>query len=134
MQLGSPIDALHRSLSHAEHQAFSDIQYQDRDWERYKQDKKVEMIDKVRRPNANDIEVVGMFAQTWPSTALGFGGLGGAAMTPAYTIVLKCQSEYCVYFGGRLAYCVINPSKKFKQDVAERKLASVAEHHQYLTE
>ena len=35
---------------------------------------------KTRRPDMRDIEVR-MFPETWPSTALGFGGVGGAAMT-----------------------------------------------------
>lgn len=62
-----------------------------------------------RRPSEEDVEV-SLFLQTWGSTAIGYnrnGGLAGAAMTPAYTVVVRCGEEACVYFGGgRLAYQV----------------------------
>jgi hypothetical protein len=62
-----------------------------------------------RRPSDEDVDVV-LFPQTWGSTAIGYnrnGGLAGAAMTPAYTVVVTCGDEACVYFGGgRLAYQV----------------------------
>lgn len=59
-----------------------------------------------RRPTAEEVDVV-LFEQTWGSTALGYGGLGGAAMTPAYSVVVSTHKEACVYFGGgHLAYRV----------------------------
>jgi hypothetical protein len=49
-----------------------------------------------------------IFPQTWASTALGFGGIGGASITTAYTTVIEYFSEagtrYRIFFGGRLAY------------------------------
>ena len=46
-----------------------------------------------------------MFQQTWGSTALGYGGIGGAVMTPAYTVVVSYENHMRVYFGGgRLVY------------------------------
>lgn len=44
------------------------------------------------------------FPQTWGSTALGFGGIGGCAMTTAQTYVVTVQGRVLVYFGPRFAY------------------------------
>lgn len=46
------------------------------------------------------------FPQTWSSTALGFGGVGGAAMTRAQTTVVVDQRNQhaVVYFASRYAY------------------------------
>jgi len=79
MQLESPFDAIHYSMLHAMNT--NDKHY------------------------IHDFEVT-MFAQTWGSTALGFGGIGGAAMTPAYTVILSRGNNYNVYFGGRHAYSI----------------------------
>lgn len=55
----------------------------------------------ARRPNMGDIEVC-MFVETWGSTALGYDGVGGQAMTSAYTVVVMDEigSVACVYWGG----------------------------------
>lgn len=79
------------------------------------------------------------FDQTWGSTALGFGGCGGSAMTTARTYVFipeePTRDEYSgkafVYFGGRFAYCTpIN--ERFKEDIRRHNMASVAERGRYL--
>lgn len=81
-----------------------------------------------RRPEIYHMEVFAMFAQTWASTALGFGGLGGAAMTPAYTIiVIGPRHDFCVYFGGRFAYRVEKANEAFFEDVKDRCMCKVAE-------
>ena len=53
------------------------------------------------------------WVQMWGSTACGFGGIGGAAMTNADTIIVEF-SEYkvaCVYHSGRFAYsCMTDDS------------------------
>lgn len=117
MDLGSPFDALHSAMASAMHRDFADIEYEDRDWTAYSMMTREEQLEarksgnigptikKVRKPNPWDLEVI-MFAQGWGSTALGYGGIGGAAMTSAYTVIVICGNEYCVYFGsgGRLAY------------------------------
>lgn len=103
MQLGSPLNAISAAIGAALHRDLPDIEYQDRDWEQYKKGVDVR-VTKTRRPSEYDIEVV-VFPQTWGSTALGYGGIGGAAMTPAYTIIVTSGYTSCVYFGGsRLAY------------------------------
>ncbi len=62
-----------------------------------------------------------MFMQTWGSTALGFGGIGGQAMTNAYTTVVR--EEYSgwvgVFFGESLAYKINNPNQKFYEDMKD---------------
>ena len=60
------------------------------------------------RPTVDDFEMY-TFEQTWSSTALGFGGIGGQAMTTARTYVFIPVSvdEQCfVYFAGGFAYAV----------------------------
>jgi len=115
MHLGSPFDALHGAIASAVHHDIPEITYQDRDWQAYKGMTGPEQVDavnndtvptitKTRRVYTDEVEVV-MFPQTWGSTALGYGGIGGAAMTPAYTVVVSYENHMCVYFGhGRLAY------------------------------
>ena len=63
----------------------------------------------ARRISVDDFEIY-TFTQAWGSTALGFGGIGGQAITEANTYVLVplySASDYntCfVYFAGRYAY------------------------------
>lgn len=60
-----------------------------------------------------------MFKQTWGSTALGFGGIGGQAMTSAYTtVVMDMHTGWVgVFFGETLAYKINNPNQKFYKDM-----------------
>ena len=115
MRLGTPFDALHEAVAAAVHRDLPEITYQDRDWDAYRALSKeqqgaamktdtVPKVTKTRRVQADEVEVV-MFPQTWGSTALGYGGMGGAAITGAYTVVVSYETHICVYFGyGRLAY------------------------------
>jgi hypothetical protein len=107
--MSNPFDALHAALASAEHRDMPDVEYETRDWDAYKKDKdNVVVIKKVRRPNHYELEV-DMFLQVWGSTTLGYPGIGGAAMTDAYTVVVSYHGyRYCVYFGasGVLAYKV----------------------------
>lgn len=85
---------------------------------------------------------VEVFEQTWPSTALGFGGCGGSAMTNAYTTVVtvhfspKSMTEINIinktpqfrgiYFDGKFAYIVEGePPKEFFDDLKDRRMADV---------
>ena len=65
-----------------------------------------------------------MFTQTWGSTALGFGGIGGQAITSAYVCVIESNllGQFAVYFGGRLAYVIERPDTKFFEDIANQKM------------
>jgi hypothetical protein len=117
MQLGSPLTAVHEALAAALHRDLPEITYQDRDWDAWRAFSKeaqgkamktdtVPRVTRTRRPNEDDVECV-VFAQTWGSTALGYGGMGGASTTPAYTVVVQGPTHSCVYFGhDRLAYAI----------------------------
>lgn len=156
MHAGCPVSNLHGAMAHAAFVAFSDYHYKDRDWPKYrkwqdevflklpKEDQKklydeerrtgVHMgppeilIDKTRKHSDYDMSVYAMFIQTWGSTALGFGGIGGAAMTPAYVIIIESNltGEYAVYFGGRLAYVIRRPNEAFIDDVQKRQMVDAA--------
>ena len=48
-------------------------------------------------PTVNDFDIY-IFQQIWGSTALGFGGIGGQAMTSAYTYVfIPVNSSSCAF-------------------------------------
>ena len=129
----NPITDLHDAIAHAQYAGFSDIEYETRDWEEYR---KTIRIPARRRPTTRDFGVYAMFPQTWGSTALGHGGMGGAAGTTAYTIVLECYhtQEFLVYFGGQWCYTVSMRSRNldaFVEDCKNRDLASKRESERY---
>lgn len=76
---------------------------------------------------------INLFSQTWGSTALGFDGFGGMAITEAYTTVIcyKPLNIYGVYFDGEFAYYVLNPNEKFFHDLIEHNMVSLHEHTKY---
>lgn len=78
---------------------------------------------------STDYDII-MFEQTWGSTALGFPGVGGSAMTEATTYVLIPKKEAdCahVYFGSQFAYKVNGLTQKFMDDLNNHFMASVME-------
>ena len=84
------------------------------------------------RPTLEDFEIH-IFEQVWGSTALGFGGIGGQAMTAANTWVfvpVSCDQKCFVYFGGRFAYKV-DGNDKFKKDLLAKRMSAVAGSTQY---
>lgn len=131
--LNNPIQTLASVMAHAMYVGASDIQYEDRDWEHYKKTKEDKRIIKHRRPTEQDLEVIAMFPQTWGNTALGFGGIGGAAMTTAYTIVIRegFSGDCLVYFDGRFAYTANARNQAFWNDVLKQNLKSVAQSSVY---
>ena len=79
-----------------------------------------------RRPRIDSVDVV-MFPQTWGSTALGFGGVGGQAITTAYTVVVYGpMGDACVYFGGRFAYHIARHNATFQDHFMQRNMHKVA--------
>lgn len=68
-----------------------------------------------------------VFPQVWGSTALGFGGWGGQAITKAYTTVMhEIGSDFfCVFFDCGLAYTVFDAKAEFFEDLKNRNLESV---------
>lgn len=125
--LTSPIEDLAAAVHHACAFGFDPISYEDRDWEQYRSGNKDARITKVRRPTKYDIEVIAMFPQTWGSTALGFGGIGGAAMTTTYTIVIRSGIEFCVYFGEQFAYRVKCRGQEIYEDIHKQSMARVSD-------
>lgn len=84
----------------------------------------------MERPTEREVRVV-MFPQIWGSTAKGYGGMGGAAMTEAYTVVVSTRSDACVYFqSSTLAYRVdlraVTPEQltAYQVDLQAQRLAS----------
>ena len=134
------IQDLSNAIAHAMYKGFGEYEYETvdfaamADWTMEQRKNNPRPVIKAKRSHTDlDIEVHAMFSQTWSSTALGFGGLGGQAMTDAYTIVLRSSllGEYCVYFGGRFAYTIKRPNQKFFEDTANGRLAPVREKSQY---
>ena len=83
-----------------------------------------------RRPHSGEVEVY-HFPQVWGSTALGFGGIGGQAMTTAYTTVIISEDCAAVYFAGRLAYKIQSPNEEFMCDLQAHAMASKGEACKY---
>jgi hypothetical protein len=132
----NPITDLADCVAHAQYIGFSDIEYEKRDWETYRNTKEDVRIAARRRPTTRDFGVYAMFPQTWGSTALGHGGMGGAAVTTAYTVVLECRAteEFLVYFGGQWCYTVSRRSAnidRFVEDCKNHNLASEWQSEKY---
>ena len=92
-----------------------------------------------------------VFPQTWSSTALGFGGCGGQAITEAYTTVVEMSWDYvnktddirglnlttsdnriyAVFFDGKLAYICLNPNEQFFEDLNNKRMKSQNESKMY---
>lgn len=136
---------LHSAMAHAQYEGLSDIQYEERDYEAIRNAKTAEEraaalhtgIPATRRPTQRDFGVYTMFQQTWGSTALGHGGMGGAAVTTAYTIVIECYNtqEWLVYFGGMFCYKVSMSSPNrltFVEDCANHCLESKRKSGKYM--
>lgn len=97
----------------------------------------MEIDSQLSRYNKLEIYDVKVFMETWESTALGFGGVGGQAFTNAYTTVVECDIEkpktdeihhmWMVFFGGRIAYTVENPTKEFFEDLQSNHMVSCRE-------
>lgn len=128
MRADRPLSDLHNALAHAAYEGFSVHEYEDRDWEAYSKGDKDATKKKSRKHTDYDMQVVNMFTQTWGSTALGFGGVGGAAMTTAYTIILSSHlnGEYLVYFGGLFAYKITRPTDAFYEDIRKGCMTAVS--------
>ena len=120
---------LTKIIAHACYEGFDEFVYETRNFSAGKNaDGTFPMIQRTRKHRPSDVQVVACFPQTWGSTALGFGGLGGQAITGAYTTIVSStlHGTYLVYFGGRFAYRIDQPSEQFWIDVHARKMREVA--------
>lgn len=67
------------------------------------------------------------------STCLGFGGIGGQALTSALTsVIFKTDGKIDVFFGGRKAYTIPKMNQTFYDDLNKRYLKSVRESKVYM--
>ncbi|MER3439620.1 MAG: hypothetical protein C4346_19625 [Chloroflexota bacterium] len=139
MQLPSPNATVASALHHAAIVALPAIAYQRRDlsaMQGWSADKRMEamraetvpMKNVMRRPADTECQVYAMFPQTWGSTALGFGGIGGAAMTSAYTVIIEGpEGHLAVYWNASLAYLI---DQRKQTDAQRRALqADLANRH-----
>jgi hypothetical protein len=134
----NPIETLAGCMAHAAYEAFPEYRYQDRNWALHdrwratltREEMKTAVappecfVEKTRKHTFYDLTVYAMFPQSWGSTALGFGGIGGQAITSAYVCVIESNlvGGYAVYFGGRLAYVINRPNEKFMADIAGHRM------------
>lgn len=84
------------------------------------------------RPTIDDFELY-TFNQTWGSTALGFGGIGGQVITEARTYVfvpITCEQKCFVYFGGKFAYQA-DYCEALKDDIRNQSMVSVNQKGKY---
>lgn len=81
-----------------------------------------------QRPRADEVEIYS-FPQTWSSTALGFGGIGGQAFTNALTVAVVHGREACVYFGGTFAYKIAKRNHQFYDDLRAHEMHPVSGAH-----
>jgi hypothetical protein len=82
-----------------------------------------------KRPTIYDVEIYS-FPQSWGSSALGFSGVGGQAMTTAQTTIVSNYSEACVYFGGSFAYRKAM-TQEFVKDMQNHSMAAVFQSGKY---
>jgi len=75
------------------------------------------------RPDDLDVQVA-HFEQDWGDTSLGFGGIGGQAITSAYTTVITCNGSAAVYFAGRHAYSIPEYNNRFILDVRGQSMVA----------
>ena len=147
------LDKLASCFSHAQYQGFPQIEYQDKDWEmfhKWKQTLSEEerrlhykgslqepdncFVTKTRYHSKRDFSVIGVFEQTWGSTALGFDGMAGQAITTEYTIVLESHMFpiFLVYFGHHFAYKLTKPNRLFFNDLARNTMLYVKNSFKYM--
>ena len=124
----NPLVSLSRSLAHAVYEGMPEFEYQERDYSKgYQHGVEPEYLTKKRKHRDWEVGVYAMFVQTWSSTSLGFGGVGGQAITDSYTVVIESLQilGFCVYFGGRFAYRIDKPNSQFWTDIQMQSLSGV---------
>jgi hypothetical protein len=138
MNATNPIETLAGCMAHAAYEAFPEYKYQDRNWAMHdkwratltREEMKTAVappecfVEKTRKHTFYDLTVYSMFPQTWSSTALGFGGIGGQAITSAYVCIIESNlvGGHAVYFGGRLAYVINRPNELFIEHLARQRM------------
>jgi len=119
------VNDLHMVMAHAVYEGFPEYEYESRDFNN--PDRDVRVVKKTRHTEYN-LTVKAMFPQVWSSTAMGFGGIGGQAITTAYTTVVESDidASCCVYFGGQFAYRIEFPNEQFFEDLMKQQMTKVS--------
>lgn len=119
------VNDLHMVMAHAVYDGFPEYEYESRDFNNPDRDARV--VKKTRHTEYN-LTVKAMFPQVWSSTAMGFGGIGGQAITTAYTTVVESDidASCCVYFGGQFAYRIERPNEQFFEDLMKQQMTKVS--------
>ena len=119
------VNDLHMVMAHAVYEGFPEYEYESRDFNNPDRDARV--VKKTRHSEYN-LTVKAMFPQVWSSTAMGFGGIGGQAITTAYTTVVESDidTSCCVYFGGQFAYRIERPNEQFFEDLMKQQMTKVS--------
>lgn len=121
MRAGDPITSLAAAIHAACLRDLPDVEYRHRNPGCPEE----VTVTKRRRPRPDECGVY-QFPQVWGSTALGFGGLGGQAITTADTTIVSDGRSAAVYFGGRLAYVIERVGQAFWDDVRNFQMADKA--------
>lgn len=77
---------------------------------------------KQRRPRENEIDVYS-FPQSFSSTSLGFGGVGGQAFTQAQVTVVICGVSAVTYVNGRLCHKINKFNVRFWTDLQQHSIS-----------
>lgn len=86
----------------------------------------------IERPTIDDFKLH-TFTQVWGSTALGFSGFGGQAITEARTYVfvpISCNQKCFIYFGSRFAY-EADYCDALKEDIGNHQMEPVIKAGKY---
>lgn len=123
---GDPIETLAAAMHAACLRDLPVIEYQSADWEATRKEREKDPNTKpptkaaTRRPQPDDCRII-MFPEMWGSTALGYGGMGGAAMTEAYTVIVLHERKSAIYWGcGQLGYLVDTGCPLFREQLDKR--------------
>lgn len=84
--------------------------------------------DYIAQTGYEEVEIYS-WPQMWSSTACGFGGIGGCAMTIAQTVVIRdiYSEECCVFINDRFAYRVSLHNSSFKDKFLEMRAPGLKE-------
>jgi hypothetical protein len=80
-----------------------------------------------------ELAVYRILTQTWSSTACGFGGIAGQAVTKAFTVIMKNEStgNYYVFVNGQYAYAVKGTCTVFKYGLHTNHIAGYTDRKVY---
>ena len=124
----TPVETMACAVYTALATTLPDIEYEYQTPQQYRA--KESGVMKKRRPCIDEVEVI-QFHQIWGSTALGFGGIGGSAMTGAYTTIIIMFEYAAVFFDGRFAYMIREPNDLFWQDVQSKNMNPISKSNEY---